>query len=467
MLILIIKSLTRTALKSDKQDNGPVPREHGLTGRMPATTYPYEIVNDGVYFIRNYAEVYGIPQPAARSGRAKNPPIYLPASQNYTIVHSKYVEACQEIDPHGRFLKYKSFVNVWKKCLPDIIFMTPWSDVCFRCETFRAKLRTAIGDEEKVRLNADFTLHVQMAQQERDYYIDSMKKAESELAKVSGTHHKLQYAHYTFDFAEQVHIPHHSRQVGPIYFKVCRKIQLFGICCDSNRKQTNYLIDEDNSIGYNGASTHGPNSVISMLDHYLTKHSLGERKCHFHCDNCVGQNKNNYVLGYLVWHVIKGKHKEITLSFMRVGHTRCLVDGHFGIFKKLYRQSEIDTLIQMAEVVNRSSTNNAAQLYDWRWREWDVFVPKYFRKLPGITKYQHFQVRDTDLGSVYVRESWNSAWKRIKVLKRGITVTQIKRAHIPAILPPAGLTLERKKYLHEQIRPFVSEQYQDVTCPEP
>ena len=55
------------------------------------------------------------------------------------------------------------------KCLPDIIFMTPRFDVW---ETFRAKLRTAIGDEEKARLSASFTLHLQMAQQER---VDSMK----------------------------------------------------------------------------------------------------------------------------------------------------------------------------------------------------------------------------------------------------------------------------------------------------
>ena len=101
---------------------------------MPATTYPYEIVNDGVYFIRNYAEVYGIPQPAARSGRAN---IYLPASQNYTIVHSKYVEACQSKYPSARFFE----IQVICECfLPDIIFMTPRSDVCAKCQDFRSKL---------------------------------------------------------------------------------------------------------------------------------------------------------------------------------------------------------------------------------------------------------------------------------------------------------------------------------------
>ena len=60
----------------------------------------------------------------------------------------------------------------------------------------------------------------------------------------------------------------------------------------------NYLIDEDNSIGPNGTHTHGPNSVISMLDHYFDNHGLKEKECHLHCDNCVGQNKNNYVVGY-------------------------------------------------------------------------------------------------------------------------------------------------------------------------
>ena len=191
-----------------------------------------------------------------------------------------------------------------------------------------------------------------MAQQECDYYLASMKKAETQLSEAQDTRSVPQYAHYTFDFAEQVHIPHHARQVGPIYFKVCRKIQVLGICCDSNRKQVNYLIDEDNSIGVNGINTHGPNSVISMLDHYFTKHALQESNCHLHCDNCVGQNKSNYVTGYLAWRIIKGKHQEITLSFMRVGHTRCLVDGHFGLIKKIYRQSDTDTLSQMAELFN-------------------------------------------------------------------------------------------------------------------
>lgn len=112
-------------LRKHLLDNGPVPRQHGLVGHTPQNTYPYEVTYDAVHFIRNYAELFGIPQPAARRGRADNPPIYLPASQNYTTVHSKYVEACLDKDPSVSYLKYKSFTSVWKRCLPDIVFMTP------------------------------------------------------------------------------------------------------------------------------------------------------------------------------------------------------------------------------------------------------------------------------------------------------------------------------------------------------
>ena len=111
--------------------------------------YPYEATYDAVCFIHNYAEIDGIPQPAARQGGALNPPIYLPASQNYTIVHSKYVEASLANDPQIKILKYKSFTSVLKRCLPDIVFMTPRSDVCATCKQFRIDIRDAISEEDK------------------------------------------------------------------------------------------------------------------------------------------------------------------------------------------------------------------------------------------------------------------------------------------------------------------------------
>ena len=118
-----------------------------------------------------------------------------------------------------------------------------------------------------------------------------------------------------------------------------------------------------------------------MLDYYFHTHYLQDTKCHLHCDDCVSQNKNNYVIGYSVCQATTGKDQEITPYFLHVGH------GHFGLIK-IYRKSDPATFSQMAEVVERA-TNNIAQLYSWEWRKWDSFC-QMFNRIPLITKYQHF-----------------------------------------------------------------------------
>ena len=55
---------------------------------------PFRSTKRIVDFISNYAEIYGLPQPAAGRGRAEVALIYLSASEGYNIVHQKYVEAC-------------------------------------------------------------------------------------------------------------------------------------------------------------------------------------------------------------------------------------------------------------------------------------------------------------------------------------------------------------------------------------
>ena len=76
-----------------------LPMVHGNTGKVPATIYPYEVTHGVVQFIRNFAEVHGLPQPSARRGRADTPPVHVPASQNFKIVHDCYVKAAMEQDP--------------------------------------------------------------------------------------------------------------------------------------------------------------------------------------------------------------------------------------------------------------------------------------------------------------------------------------------------------------------------------
>ena len=99
---------------------------------------------------------------------------------------------------------------------------------------------------------------------------------------------QLTQVHYTFYFAQQLTLPHHSRQEGPLYFTSPRKVQLFGVCMEGVAEQHNYLIDKNCTIGVNGSHSHGPNTMISMLHHAFQEYGLGEMACHIHCDNCSG-----------------------------------------------------------------------------------------------------------------------------------------------------------------------------------
>ena len=74
----------------------------------------------------------------------------------------------------------------------------------------------------------------------------------------------------------------------------------------------------------------GRNATISLVHHFLENHGLGNDKILLHC---VGQNKNNAFIFFLLWRVMTGKEKDITLSFMVAGHKKFSCDRFFGLIK--------------------------------------------------------------------------------------------------------------------------------------
>ena len=67
------------------------------------------------------------------------------------------------------------------------------------------------------------------------------------------------------------------------------------------------------------------------------------------------------MLQYLMWRTMTGLHKTITLSFLIAGHTKFSPDWCFGLFKRLYRQSQIGCFNDICGVVSKSATCNIAQ----------------------------------------------------------------------------------------------------------
>ena len=99
-----------------------------------------------------------------------------------------------------------------------------------------------------------------------------------------------------------------------------------------------------------------------MFHHFLQHHAFGESSIHIHADNCSGQNKNRFMMQYLMWRVHVGLNMEIKMSFLLVGHTKFAPDCCFGLFKRLFRKTKVGCLEDIAAVVERSAAINHAQL---------------------------------------------------------------------------------------------------------
>ena len=230
----------------------------------------------------------------------------------------------------------------------------------------------------------------------------------------------------------------------------------------------NYLIDEAVNCGK------GANCVISLLHHFLCTHNLGEANLHLHADNCCGQNKNRYVMQYLAWRVLTGLNNRITLSFLIVGHTKFPPDWCFGLFKQVFRRSKVGCLDDIARVVEKSAVVNHAQLVGTQ--DGEVIVPTYdwaqffdqpFRQkaLKGIKALHHLTFTRSHRGSVFVRDRVSSSEREIKLLQDdGWSPSP---HNLPPVIPPPGLSSERKQYLFEKIREFCPPDCRDLVCPDP
>lgn len=194
------------------------------------------------------------------------------------------------------------------------------------------------------------------------------------------------------------------------------------------------------------------------MHNYFELYGLGEKEIIIHADNCSGQNKNNAMIQYLAWRVLKGFHKRITYSFMVPGHTKFSPDGFFGLFKLKLKNSEVDDLEDLVKVIDLSTNgyNTVQTIFEANERKvffynWTEYLKNFFKPLPNILKYHHFIFNQEQPGIVYVKKSIDG-----KLIDRDITknLDDIEQVFLER-KNPVGLSADRKKYLSEEVSKYV------------
>ena len=226
---------------------------------------------------------------------------------------------------------------------------------------------------------------------------DDHQSKSSEEPGTSAEPCRLSFAHYSFDFCERVHCPHDGSQPK----KYC---DIFGVVTDALYKMDMFLLK-----GFLGKHLNAnnkrlkANTVVSLLHFFFENYGLKEEMCHLHADNCRGQNKNNVVLWYLMWRVMEGRHKSITLSFLLAGHTKFGPDLCFDLFKQHYHKAcrtgrvkdiEEETMaastsgMLIPHLVTEQDGNSGVNFEDWKTR-----LGKMFKRLKGLDMYHHFEFK--------------------------------------------------------------------------
>ncbi|CAG8451856.1 7339_t:CDS:10 [Scutellospora calospora] len=166
------------SIKSHLLDKGLSTRVHGNTGKIPIRKTKM-VIDENIKekikeFILSYAKTHGLPNPG-RSKGTDNIAIFLPTE-----------------------MSYKSQLT------PQIGFMSPRSDLCDTCHKFRARL-------------------------ERDYY--------NQNTRLVGEQKDNAIAHYSFDWSQNIQVPHFDQQPSQMYFLTAHKVHLFGIQNEANGEQ--------------------------------------------------------------------------------------------------------------------------------------------------------------------------------------------------------------------------------------
>uniref|UniRef100_A0A7M5WUX8 DUF7869 domain-containing protein n=1 Tax=Clytia hemisphaerica TaxID=252671 RepID=A0A7M5WUX8_9CNID len=478
LFLYTVSKTLYSAICKHFDENGPTPRVHGNSKRLPHNVIDLVSTERARNFIENYALANAISLPGRVPNYRDSDAILLliPSFETKESVYKQYKELC--IENNFDFLGLSSFGHLWKTQLPNILITKPMGDLCWVCQQGNERLlRSHLNDnedndeEDHDKAQDEQTTHIIEATQEARYYRAQVEEARRQAANFEDAFEKHEpcsfkgLAHYSWDYAQQTHYPYNPLQPGPIFFKTPRKCGIFGICNDGINLQYNYLIDEICTTGK------GANATISYLHHFLETYGMGETDAYLHADNYSGQNKNNPFLWYLMWRILNGLHEKIEYSFMIAGHTKFSCDRCFGSFKKKLRSTRVSSIYEIADVCDKSKCNfsvlvgNHNKEMNVHTYDWTTYFEKVlnFKTIKDLLSYHHFRMSKDEPGIVHCYASLDDEPTTVSIFKKNST-TSITPV-LPNIVEPKGFTKQRTDYLRKEIRQFCRPGTEDLVAP--
>lgn len=313
-----------------------------------------EIAKELVHFLDTIADQYGLADPGRHPGRNDyGMLVQLPHELSKTKLYTMY---SSEMEENGiEKVSYPSFKKIWEEVRPFLRVLPLRSDMCSTCSRFQSKLRyqlltcpagSAADIDETMRL---FRKHREDARKAREFYNTSRQKAIESYKNrsvIDGKEH-LSTLMLSIDFAENLEVPSHTDQDGSLFFKSPSKVGIFGVVDEGAKEYGTFLLPEKRTLKKSGSA------VASMVFEYLKRRNATFDNLVIFADNAASQNKNQYLYSLTSLLAIKSlfKAKNVRVCFMVVGHTKFGPDRIFGVFRRKFKNVDINTILDVEELI--------------------------------------------------------------------------------------------------------------------
>lgn len=268
-------------------------------------------------------------------------------------VYELYKRDFINLYPDQTPLQYNRFMETWKMhCGHVKVKKSTRFTKCSLCERLREALAQATRDgtpcgvlKQKKAAHYDFVFR-----ERREY----RRKRELSILRPA------EYMSIVIDGADQTAftLPHFAVSVKDTRGHGM-KVHMIGLLHHGIINQLNLFLmtDEHETVS---------NHIIEVLHRFINeKAGTGTlpTKLTVQLDNCVRENKNQFLLSYVDCLVLRGVFESVEVSFLPIGHTHTDIDQTFSSTAERLRRSDAPTLAYMKRVLT-GCYNSSTRIYD-------------------------------------------------------------------------------------------------------
>ena len=428
-----------TLIRRKKEGHTTFKDKRGGVKKFKYTLHDRQIVKD---------HINSFPRDESHYSRAKSEKEYLSPDLNVNKLFTSF-----KIEHPQCTITYKFYRKVFIKDFPNLSFRRPRVDTCKTCDLLFLRSK-----DKDLNVSRKSKMELELHHRKTD---KALKVIQEDNA--SSTLPGSDTCTITMDLQKVFSLPklthssmYYSRQLSCYNFGIHVQDTSDGIMC----------------IWHEGQSGRGGNQMASCLLQALNTGQLStyKRKLCVWSDNCAGQLKNRMLIFLYIFLVANGYFDTIDHKFLVSGHSFSSSDRDFALIEKQAKRSNLQTVNDVKTVIAAARPSRPYRVLDMgecSFFDFDKISSKCIdtSKL-GITQASWLRVTKEEPGLVLYRKNFSvlTGWEKCRVLKKGVTVQNLRSAELLALPGIQKINESKKKDLRAMLE-FISQENRAFLTP--